>query len=151
MEPESPPQGTPAPGFSWLTLVLEWIRHRASALIATGVDFAIMIGCVEILHFSPVAGTVAGALFGAITNFLLGRHWVFHRATSRVVGQILRYALVSGISLGLNAAGEYLLVFRAGVGYVLARAMVAFAVSNLWNYPLHKFLVFGRRARDGNG
>jgi putative flippase GtrA len=133
---------------SSIALVREWIRHRAGALIATGVDFLVMIGCVELLHFNPVGGTIAGAFFGAVTSFSLGRHWIFHHADSKVAGQIFRYALVSGASLCLNAMGESLLVFHVGLGYVLARSIVALAVSNLWNYPLHKFFVFKRRARE---
>jgi hypothetical protein len=52
--------------------------------------------------------------------------------------------MVAGASLGLNDLGEFLLV-RAGLGYVVARVVVAVTVSNLWNYPLHKFFVFRGR------
>ena len=134
------------PALSWLATIGEWIRHHTGSMVATGVDFAVMIGCVELLSLSPVVGTVAGALCGAVTSFFLGRHWVFHRANSGAAGQLLRYAMVAGTSLGLNAMGEYLLVFRAGLGYVLARTIVAVTVSNLWNYPMHKFFVFKERS-----
>ena len=137
---------TRAPALSWLAMAGEWIRHHTGSMIATGVDFVVMIGCVELLHVSPVTGTAAGALCGAIASFFLGRHWVFHRADSGAAGQLFRYALIAGASLGLNATGEYLLVVRAGLGYVLARLIVAVTVSNLWNYPLHKFFVFGGRS-----
>ena len=111
-------------------------------MVATGVDFIVMILAVELLHFSPVVGTVAGALCGAVTNFSLGRHWVFRSSEFEAAGQLFRYALVAGASLGLSAAGEYLLVNRAGLGYVFARLLVAVTVSNLWNFPLRKFFVF---------
>ncbi len=113
-------------------------------MAATAVDFVIMIGCVELFHFSPVEGTTVGALCGGFASFLLGRHWVFHRADEGTAGQLLRYAMVAGASLGLNDLGEFLLV-RAGLGYVVARVIVAATVSNLWNYPLHKFFVFRGR------
>jgi putative flippase GtrA len=129
---------------SHLALVLEWIRHHTGSMMATAVDFVIMIGCVEVLHCSPVEGTTAGALCGAVTSFSLGRHWVFHRADGKAAGQLFRYAMVAGASLGLNDLGEFLLV-RAGLGYVVARVVVAVTVSNLWNYPLHKFFVFRGR------
>ena len=132
-------------GLPWPAVVWEWIRHRAGALAATAVDFGIMIGSVEMLHLGPVVSTAAGALCGAITNFLLGRSWIFRRTDAAARGQAIRYALVSGASLGLNALGEYYLVVRLGVAYVLARVIVATAVGNLWNYPLHKFFVFGKR------
>jgi len=129
---------------SRLALVFEWIRHHTGSMMATAVDFVIMIGCVELFHFSPVEATTVGALCGAFTSFSLGRHWVFHRADGKAAGQLFRYAMVAGASLGLNDLGEFLLV-RAGLGYVVARVIVAVAVSNLWNYPLHKFFVFRGR------
>jgi len=106
-----------------------------------------MIGSVELLHLDPVGSTAAGALCGAIANFLLGRSWIFHRADAGAPGQMIRYAVVSGASLGLNSFGEYFFVVRLGVGYLMARVIVATAVGNLWNYPLHKFFVFGKKAR----
>jgi putative flippase GtrA len=130
---------------SWFAKIGEWIRHHTGSLVATSVDFVVMVASVEILGLDPVVGTAAGALCGALTSFLLGRNWVFHRADSRAAGQVLRYAMVAGASLALNALGEYLLV-RAGLGYVRARVIVAVVVSNLWNYPMHKFFVFGQGA-----
>ena len=140
--PKSNPQGRRSPGFA---IVLEWIRHRAGALVATAIDFGIMIGSVEVLHLGPVVSTAAGALSGALANFLLGRTWIFHRTDAGARGQMLRYAMVSAASLGLNSLGEYYLVVRHGVGYLPARVIVATAVGNVWNYPLHKFFVFRRR------
>lgn len=58
---------------------------------------------------------------------------------------MLRYAMVSGASLALNSLGEYVLAVRLGVAYLPARVIVATAVGNLWNYPLHKFFVFGKK------
>jgi len=106
-----------------------------------------MIGSVELLHLDPVVSTAAGALWGAIANFLLGRSWIFHRTDAGARGQMIRYALVSGASLGLNSLGEYLFVVRLGVAYLPARVIVATAVGNLWNYPLHKFFVFGSKTK----
>lgn len=120
----------------------EWVRHHTGSFLSSCVDFAVMIACVELLHLHPVHGTVAGAFCGALTNFLLGRTWVFHRTDARATGQVLRYAMVALASLGWNALGEYLLVVHTGLGYVVSRTMVAITVSNLWNYPLHKHFVF---------
>ncbi len=131
---------------AWPAKIAEWIRHHTGSLMATGVDFLVMITTVELLGLGPVAGTAAGALCGAFTSFLLGRNWVFRRADSSAGGQMVRYALVAGTSLGLNALGEYLTV-RAGLGYVRARVIVAVVVSNLWNYPMHKFFVFGKASQ----
>jgi len=128
-----------------LAKVKEWVRHHTGSFISSCVDFSVMIACVELLGLHPVDGTVAGAFCGALTSFLLGRTWVFHRTDSPATAQIARYGAVAAASLGLNALGEYLLVEQAGLGYVLSRVLVAVTVSNLWNYPLHKYFVFGKR------
>lgn len=107
-----------------------------------------MVATVELLHGSPVAGTVAGATLGAVTNFLLGRHWTYRGARGDVQRQAVRYLVVSAASLGLNAFGEYLLAHRLGLQYVGARVITATIVSNAWNYPMHRFFVFAAERRS---
>jgi putative flippase GtrA len=120
-------------------------RHQLAAIAATAVDFATMIALVERAGLSPVAGTVVGASLGAITNFLLGRVWVFRRPSGHWAAQGGRYAAVSAASAGWNALGEHLMHGVAGVQYVLARVLVSIAVSLLWNFPMQRRFVF----RDG--
>lgn len=120
-------------------------RHQVAAVIATGVDFAIMIAAVSLLGLSPVLGTVLGAGSGALTNFLIGRNWAFEARHSPPGGQAARYAVVSASSLGLNASGEWLLTAVVGMQYVIARVIVAAAVSVLWNFPLQRYFVFAPR------
>ena len=101
-----------------------------------------MAALVSGAHASPVLGTVVGAGCGAVTNFYLGRRWIFRVGAGAPSSQAARYLLVSAASLGLNAGGEWLLAVRLGVGYLLARTLVAIAVSLLWNYPMHRHFVF---------
>jgi putative flippase GtrA len=130
----------PADGL-WSTLG----RHQVGAVVATAVDFAVMITAVERLGLSPVAGTAIGASAGAVTNFLLGRAWVFRRHSGHWAAQGSRYALVAGASAGWNSLGEHVLHDVAGLQYVVARVLVSFVVSLLWNFPMQRRFVF----RDG--
>jgi putative flippase GtrA len=120
----------------------QWIRHNISSVVATGVDFAIMIAVVELLHFSPVMGTVVGAAIGGFTNFMLGRHYTYRAQSKQVSVQVVRYVLVSAASLGLNALGEHLIVSLLASNYVLGRIIVATTVNNAWNYPMQRAFVF---------
>jgi len=126
-----------------LAVVAEFIRHHAASVGTTAVDFLVMIGAVEGFGVGAVAGTAMGAAVGAVTNFLLGRYWTYRARRSPVGSQVIRYALVSAGSLGLNAFGEYVFVTRLGVQYVFGRVITAIIVSNLWNYPMQRFFVFG--------
>ena len=104
-----------------------------------------MIGLVELFRFSPVMGTVVGAAAGGVTSFTLGRHYTYRSLSDGVSGQVFRYALVSGASLGLNALGEHLILSVLASHYILGRILVATTVNNAWNFPMQKLFVFVHR------
>jgi putative flippase GtrA len=124
----------------------EWIRHHIASIIATVVDYGLMVGLVERAHLGPVPATALGALAGAVTNFTLGRVFTYRATEAGLGGQSWRYALVSAASLALNAAGEQLFNGILGLQYLVARVITSVIVSNAWNYPLQRFFVFSRRA-----
>jgi putative flippase GtrA len=117
-------------------------RHQIASLISTAVDFGVMVLGVELFGLRPALATLLGAVSGGVTNFQLGRHWIFEARHEGAGGQALRYALVSGTSAALNAAGEYGAHDLLRIDYLAARAMVAVAVSLLWNFPMHRHFVF---------
>ena len=122
-------------------------QHQLCALLATGLDYCVMIACVSLFGLSPVTGTVLGALLGAVTNFMLGRRWVFDARDGDVGGQALRYAMVSTVSLACNASAEWLLV-RAGLQYIGARLLASITIGVGWNFPMHRHFVFRTEPRD---
>ncbi len=126
--------GTPV----WRTLG----RHQIGSLVATAVDFGVMIACVEAMRLPPVVATIVGATLGGITNFALGRAWIFPSHSGHFRGQAVRYALVSSAGAAWNALGEHLVADRAHVQYVLARAIVAIVVSLCWSFPMQREFVF---------
>ena len=117
-------------------------KHQIGSLVATAVDFGSMVAWVELAHLPAVPATALGATAGGVTNFLLGRRWIFQAHGDAAGPQAVRYALVSAASAGWNALGEWLAHDRLGVQYLLARAMVAVLVSLLWNYPMQRHFVF---------
>jgi putative flippase GtrA len=119
-----------------------FVRHQLGALVATGIDFGVMIACVEGLGISPVAATAIGSTMGAVTNFSLGRSWIFQARSGGAAGQAMRYAFVAAASAAWNAFGEHLVHDLAHVRYLAARVIVAFAVGVLWNFPMHRHFVF---------
>ena len=120
----------------------QWLRHDATALIATAVDYLVMILLVELVHLTPVPATALGAFAGAVTSFTMGRHFTYRVADAPVRGQVWRYALVSAASLALNAGGEYLFFHVVGLQYLVARIVTSIIVNSAWNYPMQRFFVF---------
>jgi putative flippase GtrA len=129
----------------------QWIRHHATAIAATAVDYSGMVAAVEFLHVRPVPATAMGAFAGALTNFTLNRTFTYKAQTGAVQEQMWRYALVSAASLALNTAGVWLFHNRLGLQYLAARLIASVIVSNGWNYPMQRFFVFSRGATKDAG
>lgn len=127
-------------------------RHQTGAVLATVVDFLMMIIWVETGLGSPVSGAAVGAASGAFSNFVLGRAWIFQASERPAVGQAFRYALVAAGSLGWNSLGQHLLLRWTALPYVMTRVIVAAVVGLSWNFPLHRRFVFagGQRARGAS-
>jgi putative flippase GtrA len=121
-------------------------RHQIGAIVATGIDFGTMSVLVSFLGLAAALATAIGAAVGGISNFLLGRHWIFSAGDGHAGQQARRYVLVSAMSLGLNSGGEYILHDRLGIQYLLARVVVASLVSVGWNYPVQRSFVYRRVA-----
>ena len=119
-----------------------FVRHQIGSVVSTAIDFGTMIAWVELGIGTPVSGTAVGATAGALSNFALGRHWIFAARTAPVGAQMVRYALVSLFGLGWNTLGQMLLLKVTGWPYPVTRAMVAVAVGVLWNFPMQRWFVF---------
>jgi putative flippase GtrA len=117
-------------------------KATVAAIGATVVDFGTLTIWVEVLHqFYPI-GVALGAAFGAVTNFLLNRHWAFDAARVPVGIQALKYAVVSAGSLLLNTGGVYLVTEKLHLFYLFSKIGVALVVALLFNYPLQRFFVY---------
>lgn len=119
-------------------------RYQVGSLLATGTDWLVMIGLVELLRVDPVTATALGATLGGVVGFTLGRKWVF-RVSGSVPHQALRYVGVWAVGTALNAGGEHVLLALLG-NYLVARFIVATVVGIGWNYEMGRRFVFRRAA-----
>lgn len=116
-----------------------------TAVVSTIVDYSLMIGIVELTALGPVAATPIAAFAGAVTNFTMNRNFTYRVGDRPMRGQLWRFVLVSGCSLGWNTLGEFLFLKVPHLHYFLARVITSTIVSNVWNYPLLRFFVFSER------
>ncbi len=105
-------------------------------------DFGLLFGLVELLHVWYVAATALGAAAGAVTNFLMNRHWSFKAADAEVSGQAFRYGLVSVGSLCLNTGLVYLCTDFGKIHYAISVVAVSLVVGFAFNFPLQRQYVF---------
>jgi putative flippase GtrA len=126
-------------------------RHLIAALVATAVDFTAMVGLVELAAVPAALAALAGGLLGGLTNFALGRRWVYRATAGAPAPQAALYAVVSAMSACLNALGEQLLLTYSDAHYAAARVAVALTISVLWNYPMQRYVVFASPRRGAPG
>ena len=147
-----------APNKRSLFKLFAWAQGAAFA--GTAVDFIVTIFFTEVFHIWYVVSTALGSLAGAITNFLLGRYYVFQSTERKITQQAFRYAIVSLGSLILNTGGVWLLTefihrqLRDGEGhdqdYIVAKVIVAVLVAVFYNFILQKNYVYKKPDNTDN-
>jgi len=119
-----------------------FFKVQTASLTASIIDFSLTIICVQILGIWYISGNVIGTISGAISNFLLSRHWVFRTTARRVKSQIIRYAIVWTGYILLVTSGIYILTHYGGVNYVLSKILTAGLIGIPYNYFLQKKFIF---------
>ena len=128
-----------APPASQLPVVAKAAISSGAATVADGLVYQLVLFVVP-QHYGFVAA--AGAVAGAIVNFLINRHYTFSRAAERAWPQALRYAVVSlttffALRLLLAGAVEGL-GWSPRVAWLPAKLLAFLLVS----YPAQKLWVF---------
>lgn len=117
------------------------LRNIVAAAVATGIDFAVVVGLVSRAGLSPEYATGCGCLVGALVNFAINRLWTFS-ANGTTGTQVLRYSIASSTGAVLNASGVAVLLLLPDLDYQLAWLLARVAIFLGWSYPLHKSYVF---------
>jgi len=123
---------------------LTFLKSQISAIIATCIDFIVLYILVEFIAVWYVLAAAIAALCGAISNFIMGRHWTFLSKDDKWHHQAQRYSYVAIGSLGLNTFGIYLLTEGLAIHYMVSKIIISLLVAVGFNYPLQKFYVFNK-------
>jgi len=87
------------------------------------------------------------AVAGAVTNFLVNRHWTFAAVEQAMAVQALKYALVSLMTFGCLRFALWGLIEHASVGMRIAWLPAKVLAFVLVSFPLQHFWVFRARTR----
>jgi len=120
----------------------EFLSAQVAAFIGTAVDFGVVIFLTEIIGIWYVVSNAIGATCGAITNFFLGRNWVFSSTKNKISHQAFRYFLVATGSMILNTLGVFLLTEFTALNYIYSKVIVAVIIAFTFNFFLQKYFVF---------
>ena len=121
---------------------MRFIKAQASSLVATGVDFLIVILLSEAMGAWSIAANMAGTIAGGITNFLINRKWVFRKEYDAVSWQAVKYVIVWTGNLIFNAAGVWALTNYTHCSYIPAKIIVSLFMGIGYNYLMQKRFVF---------
>lgn len=124
------------------TFLASFTKSQTAAMVATAADWGILFALVEFFHVWYVLSVAIGAAVGAITNFVMNRHWSFEATHRHWKGQAVRYSIASGLSVLLNTGGVYALTEWYQVHYSISVFAVSIVVGIVFNYPLHRYFVF---------
>ena len=117
-------------------------KAQIASFIASMIDYLITILCVELFGFWYVIASSTGTIMGGMTNFSLGRNWVFRGGERERRIQMIRYFMVWMGYLTLVTSGVYFLTHLGGFNYIVSKITVTLFLAIAYNYPLQKRFVF---------
>jgi putative flippase GtrA len=120
----------------------KFIKAQISSFISTVVDFGCTIFLKEVCGICYLFSTSIGSVLGGVTNFELGRKWVFKASGIHLGSQAVRYFMVWAGSILLNIGGVYLLTSVCHFNYLVSKIITAINVGIFFNYLLQKTYVF---------
>ena len=135
--------------FVWITLCLLFtVVNPPGALFCNAIKLHTEIGPDEGAVISTpffavnVFSSFTGTATGGITNFVMGRHWVFRATNSNRTEQIIKYILVWTGNMALNSMGVCFFTGILNFHYMLSKVLVSVIVGVLFNYYLQNNFVF---------
>lgn len=99
-----------------------FIRYASAGAIGTSVHYVTLIALVQGALARPVAASTAGALAGAVVNYLLNHRFTF-RSDRAHAHAAPRFAVVTGAGVVLNAVVLALVLSLLGTHYVVAQVV----------------------------
>lgn len=122
--------------------MVTFVKAQAASLAATIVDFSVFIILTEWLNCWYLAASITGTISGGVTNFLLGRVWVFDATQGKIPRQALKYVLVWIGNLLLVSGGVFVVTEYARITPLASKIIVSLIVGFTYNYMLQKKFVF---------
>ena len=107
-------------------------------VVATAIDFGVLIALTEWLHMDPVASAAISFTVSVLFNYAASMRFVFQRREDMSrTRELVIFVVLSLVGLAINEALMWLGVNVASLNYVLVK-LLATAVVMLWNFLSRK-------------
>lgn len=125
---------------------VQFLLNAVVSVVTVAAEFLLYWALVSWFGVYHVWASGVVGVVGLFINFALSRFFVFSDTQGHWGGQLLRYALATGLGIGAGMGVLYLLVDVGGLEYRVGWVISNLSVFTLWTYPTNRFLVFPRRA-----
>lgn len=126
--------------------VWRFVRAQVSSALATLVDWILMLGLMTAGVGYPIA-VAAGHVAGALTDFSVKKYWAFAAHGGPMERQAGRYLVAWVGSLAINEVLAWLAIDHLSLPARASVIVISAVVGFVWNYPMHRYFVFGRHLR----
>ncbi len=122
--------------------MITFLKANLSSIISSLFDYLVHIILVSYFNVDVVIASATGTVCGGVTNFIIGRYWVFESNAENIQQQAKKYAFIWIGNLVLNTVGVYFFAKILHVHYAVSKIIVSLIVAFGYNYPLQKNFVF---------
>lgn len=139
MEKSAPEESRSSSALGEVKVVARALTASTAGTLIDGLLYQLVIAMAAERY---AAAALAGAVFGALTNFFLGRAWAFPNAKRSVAPQLGLYALGSLVTYLALHASLMILVEKLGMDPRLAWPPGKVIAWVLVSYPFQRLVVF---------
>jgi len=121
-------------------LVLQILRFGVVGGLAFLIDSSLLFILTEYLHVYVLISSVISFIVSLIFNYLLSIFWVFDVKKKQTWKEILLFAILSTIGLGINQVVMYLGVEVFHIYYMICKVLSTFIVM-VYNFITRKIFI----------
>lgn len=125
--------------------LVQFVKFSLVGTSNTLVDFAVFSVLLYGFGLHYLSANVASFTTATTWSYILNRRWTFRARHGKVHVQYFKFILVSIVGLGLNTLILFLLVERAHLAKIIAKALAVLIVLG-WNFPINRHWTFRRPA-----
>jgi putative flippase GtrA len=120
-------------------------RSVLTSIFSTAVDYGVLNALYYVLGVDYRIATFIASTVGFLTNFTLNRYWAFEARGGALHWQLVRGLPIQAGSTALQVLGMQLFVGGFGIAVAISKLIVSALVYLVWNYPMNRHFVFGRK------
>ncbi len=114
-------------------IVRQFTKFALVGLLNTLIDYAVFAGLVFAVHIHYLVANIISFSLAATNSYLLNRRWTFRSRNPAWRNEAVKFFIIIILGLGLNEVILFLLVDKAHIHALLAKA-AGIVVVMFWNF-----------------